>query len=118
SNAGTTPLSIGNAASSLLLPGNGSGLSVDSAGNVFFSANDQSTGVSTLGMLDTQALNGVYDPIYSSSGSRDYFGPISVDGNFLNGGTLYFNPGVGFTNSVVAIEAVPEPSTVLLSGGV
>ena len=68
-------------------------------------------------MLDSHAVNG-YDPIYTSSGFNDYFGAISVDGNLENGGTLYFNPGIEFGNSVVAIRAVPEPgSLALLAAG-
>ena len=114
SNAGLTPLTITNAAQTVLLPGSGNGLAVDSAGNVFFAVNDQATGISTLGMLDPHASNGVYDPIYTSNNFNDYFGAISVDGNFKSGGTLYFDPGIGYANSVVAVQAVPEPGSLVL----
>ena len=52
-NAGVTPLTTANAAQTVVLPGNGNGLAVDAAGNVFFAVNDQYTGVSTLGLLDS-----------------------------------------------------------------
>ncbi len=113
-NASLTPLTIANAAQTWVLPGNGNGLAVDSAGNVFFAVNDQNTGISTLGMLDTHASNGEYDPIYVSSNFNDYFGAISVDGNLLNGGTLYFNPGIDFGSALVAIQVVPEPGSLAL----
>jgi hypothetical protein len=107
----STPLMLTDATEVATLPGNGSGLALDSAGNVFFAVNDNVTGVSTLGIVDPAASQG-YDPIYTSDG--DFFGAISADGNFLNGGTLYFNPGIDYANSVIGIQAVPEPSSLAL----
>jgi len=115
----STPLSLGNATNQWNLPGDGGGLAVDAAGNVFFAVNNFNTGDSTLAMLDSKAPNG-YDPIYMSDNYQDYFGAISVDGDFLHGGSLYFNPGFneGGTNSLLAIQAVPEPGTsALLAAG-
>ncbi len=107
------PLTLADAVQSWSLPGNGNGLAVDSAGNVFFAVNDSVTGDSTLGMLDANAPSG-YDTIYTSPSGDDFFGAISVDGNFLKGGTLYFNPGIGYANSIAAIEVAPEPGTLAL----
>ena len=110
---GSMPLTLADAVQSWSLPGNGNGLAVDSAGNVFFAVNDSVTGDSTLGMLDANAPSG-YDTIYTSPSGDDFFGAISVDGNFLKGGTLYFNPGIGYANSIAAIEVVAEPGTLAL----
>jgi hypothetical protein len=111
----STPLTIANAQTVCTLPGGGGGLTVDSAGNVFFSVNDLNSGNSTLAIVNPSSPTG-YDSIYTSSGFADYYGAISVDGNFLHGGTLYFDPGLdgGSTNSLVAIQAVPEPSSLVL----
>ncbi len=113
----STPLTIADAQLVCTMPGGGSGLAVNAAGNVFFTANsydsENYSSVSTLAIVNPQAPNG-YDEIYTSS--TDWFGAISVDGNFLHGGALYFTPGFnyGSTNSLVAIQAVPEPGSLAL----
>ena len=108
-----TPLTTGSASQSWSLPGDGSGLAVNSAGNVFFAVNNFNSAESTLAILDPTAPSG-YDDIYTSDTGFDYFGAISVDGDFLHGGTLYFNPGIDYGSTLVAIQAVPEPGSLAL----
>ena len=67
------PLTPSNAKTVLTLPGNGNGLAVDSAGDIFFAVNDAVTGFSTLGMLDAHSGSD-YDTIYS--GNNYYYSEL------------------------------------------
>jgi hypothetical protein len=105
-------LTLTNAEQSWSLPGGSNGVAVDNGGHVFFTANDSSTGNGYLGMLDSSASSG-YREIYTCDGYA-WPGAISVDGNFLNGGTLYFSPAYG--GGLAGIQAVPEPGAFTLLG--
>jgi len=107
-------LTFDDAETVLSLPGGGNGLAVDAAGNVFFAVNDYMAGTHVLGMVDEGETTGYLELFSSGSG---HVGAVSVDGDFLNGGTLYFSPAYG--GNLTAVN-VPEPtSLVLLSlGGV
>jgi len=98
-----------------LMPGAGNGIAIDAGGNVFFASNgfdDDWNASHILAMVDPTAPGG-YREIYSTDGWMDWFGPISVDGDFLNGGTLYFSPSTFGGDSMLAIT-VPEPATLAL----
>ena len=103
-------LTLADAVNSWAIPGAGNGLAVDAGGNVFFAVNDYS-GASdphTLGWLDTET--GIYETIYTSDSFMDWFGSISVDGDFSKGDPLYFSAG----GSVLGFSLVPEPSAFTL----
>lgn len=106
-------LTLSDAADSWALPGGGNGVAVDDAGNVFFAVNNGMDHI--LGMIDESDPDG-YREILTSSDYMDWYGPMSIEGDFLNGGTLYFSPSTYGGTSMLAITAVPEPTTLVLFG--
>ena len=106
-----TFLTLADAVESWAMPGGGNGLAVDEGGNVFFGVNSWATYDHILAMVDPSQPNG-YQEIYTTNGYTDFFGPISVDGDFLNGGTLYFSPTWG--GGITGIQQVPEPGCFVL----
>ena len=110
-----TFLTLADAVESWAMPGAGNGLAVDEAGHVFFSVNDWATNDRILAMVDPSQPSG-YQEIFTVPQDDYwyyYFGPISVDGDLLNGGTLYFSSAWGAT-SLAAIHQVPEPGCFAL----
>ena len=106
-------LTLSDAVDSWALPGAGNGLAVDSAGNVFFAVNNFSSSPNhILAMIDPTQPEG-YRTIYTTDGYMEWFGPISVDGNFLRGDTLYFSPST-YGSGMMAITYIPEPATLSL----
>ncbi|WFB35161.1 hypothetical protein P3T73_13430 [Kiritimatiellota bacterium B12222] len=105
-------LTLADASETWTLPGSGNGLAVDEGGNVFFAVNDSMDFSHTLGMLDASAPNG-YQVLASSSGYADWYGSISVDGDFTEGDPLYFSPGWG--SDLEQLISIPEPSTLTLA---
>jgi hypothetical protein len=103
------------------LPGGSNGLAVDAGGNVFFAVNgfDASWNLtSTLAMLDSSAPLG-YRGIYTGEGYANWFGAISVDGDFLDGDPLYFSPTFGGDLAAIqgpAAAPIPEPLSLALFG--
>lgn len=92
------------------LPSGGNGIAVDAAGNVFVSMNNFSTGG---GLIMWNASMG---DDYLYLGDVDgWAGAISVEGDFLNGGTLYVTGGNGF--SELHYTPVPEPATYAVLAG-
>ncbi|MEM0964678.1 MAG: PEP-CTERM sorting domain-containing protein [Verrucomicrobiota bacterium] len=111
-----TFLTLGDAAETWALPGGGNGLAVDAGGNVFFAVNDFSgtNDLHTLGWLDTET--GTYETIVSSNNFTEFYGAISVDGDFSQGDPLYFTPSPG--GDILEVTIVPEPAiyALLFSG--
>jgi hypothetical protein len=111
-------LTLTDAAQNWSLPGGGNGLAVDAGGNVFFAVNHFNsdwTMTSVLGMLDSSQPSGYKEIMTETTDDYSYwFGAISVDGNLLDGGTLYFSPAFGA--GIAGVTAVPEPGTFLLLG--
>ncbi|MBC2594170.1 PEP-CTERM sorting domain-containing protein [Ruficoccus amylovorans] len=83
------------------IDGGFNGLTVDEAGNIFFSVNGGSAG-SVVGMVDDSSEG--YAVIYDGPGM--WYGALSIDGDFNDGATLYMNN----YGEIVGI-AVPEPAT-------
>jgi hypothetical protein len=105
-------LTIADADTILSLPGGGNGLAVDAAGNVFFAVNDWMAGTHILGMVDGAEPTG-YLELFSSTDMMDWFGSVSVDGDFLNGGTLFFSPSWD-GRPLTAVSLIPEPASLAL----
>lgn len=109
-----TFLTLADGEAVLTMPGGGNGMAVDEGGNVFFAVNNfTSESNHVLAMVDPSEPAG-YREIYTTDGYMDWFGPISVDGDFLNGGTLYFSPVWGGGGSLLGIQQVPEPGSFVL----
>jgi hypothetical protein len=104
-----TFLTLADADASWTMPGAGNGVGVDAAGHVFVAVNSYPS--ATLAMLDDSAPGG-WQEIYAIDDGSGWFGPISVDGDLLNGGSLYFSPTYG--GGIAEITVVPEPATLTL----
>jgi hypothetical protein len=121
--SGNPVLTYGQADWNLSLGGGGSSLAVDAAGNVFFAVNFVGMNMeSLLGVVDRDGSG--YSVIYSDYddwfaddfdfNDMAFFGAISVDGDFFNGGTLYFSPGLSRGLMAITGPAVPEPTSLAL----
>lgn len=112
-----TFLTLADAVDIWTMPGSGNGIAVDDAGHVFVAVNDFSSPTPhLLAMLDGSQPTG-FRTIYSSDDDMSWFGPISIDGDFLRGATLYFSPSTfGGSGGLLAIQMVPEPSAISLIG--
>jgi len=109
-------LMLDDAQAVLTLPGAGNGVAVDTGGNVFFAVNGTDASYNfthVLAMLDSSSPSG-YKELYTTDGYMDWFGPISVDGDFRNGGTLYLSPSTFGGSGILGITAVPEPGAFVL----
>ncbi len=96
-------LTLGDADDAWAVPGGGNGLAVDDAGNIFFAVNGSEH---ILAMLDPET--GEYITILSSTDFMDWYGAMSIEGDFMAGDPLYFSSGFG--GSIWGISLVPEPS--------
>lgn len=97
------------------LEGGANGLAVDDAGNIFFTFNGAS---SSLCMWDGTIGDGFnYDVIATLDPSQSFgwFGPLAIEGNFLEGAPLYGSYSYG--GPITEITAnVPEPATIAVLG--
>jgi len=94
------------------LAGGANGITVDDAGNVFVTYNGTSDG-SALIMWNGTSGNGYnYDILATSTDYYGWFGALSIDGNFLEGDSLYacFN----FYGGITEITYIPEPATIAI----
>lgn len=97
------------------LAGGANGLIVDDAGHVFITFNSMSSTPSALCMWNGTAGSGLnYDTLAIAGPSANWFGPLAIDGNFLNGAPLYGS--FGFGGPITEITYIPEPATMLLLG--
>ena len=91
------------------------GIAVDDGGNVFVSVN----GTESLLLMWNEDTGDSYEIIATLDSSQwfGWFGALAVDGDFLNGGSLYMtNYGAAGLAEITA--NVPEPATLcLLAGG-
>jgi hypothetical protein len=109
-----TFLSLADGEQVLTLPGAGSGVAVDSEGNIFFTVNDFGAVSSTLGLVDPDAPEG-YETLIATQGEGDFFGALSIDGAFEAGDPLYFSSGFG--EPLDEVTLVPEPGAFALIVG-
>jgi hypothetical protein len=56
-----------------------------------------------------------YDVLATAGSSANWFGPLAIDGDFLNGAPLYGSYGFGGPITEIAY-LVPEPTTLALLG--
>ncbi|MBI9092845.1 MAG: VPLPA-CTERM sorting domain-containing protein [Desulfobacterium sp.] len=99
------------------LPGGGNGITVDDAGHVFVTTNSMSEGKSRLMMWNGVAGEGDnFDLIASNpDGSFAWFGPMSIEGDFTKGDSLYGS--FGWNGPITEItSAVPLPGALWLMG--
>ncbi len=100
------------------LKGTSNGITVDDADNVFVSLNgfDLYTGGSAVVMWDgTISEEENYNIVATSvEGTYGWFGPLTVDGDFTEGGSLYGS--FGWLNPIT--EITPEVSAVPVPGAV
>lgn len=99
------------------LPGGANGITVDEAGHVFVTTNGSNA---TLLMWSGLAGDGDnYEVIGTNSdGLYAWFGPLDIEGNFLQGDALYGSYGFngGITEITATTEPVPVPAAAWLLG--
>jgi hypothetical protein len=95
------------------LEGGANGLAVDDVGHVFFTFNSMSSTPSTLCMWNGIAGDGLnYDVLATTGPYGNWFGPLTIEGNFLNGDPLYGS--FGFGGPITEITYIPEPATIAI----
>lgn len=98
------------------LPGGAYGINVDAAGNIFVTVNGGVSGLlmwnESMGLGDGEH----YELIADAGGSWGWFNHVEVEGDFLNGGTLWVSSGTGLAEITYLI---PEPTTfaMVIMGG-
>jgi hypothetical protein len=95
------------------LAGGANGITVDSAGHVFITFNSMSSTPSALCMWNGTLGDGFnYDTLAIAGPYANWFGPLAIDGNFLNGAPLYGSFGYG--GPITEITYIPEPATIAI----
>ncbi|HPY77239.1 MAG TPA: PEP-CTERM sorting domain-containing protein, partial [Anaerohalosphaeraceae bacterium] len=99
------------------LAGGANGIVADEAGHVFLTFNS----MDPLRPSSLCMWNGIagddfnYDVLATAGSSANWFGPLAIDGDFLNGAPLYGSYGFGGPITEIAY-LVPEPTTLALLG--
>jgi len=96
------------------LAGGANGITVDDAGNVFVTYNWSADG-SALVMWNGIFGDGYnYDILATGTDSWGWFGALSIDGNFLEGDSLY--ACLNYYGGITEITYIPEPATIVILG--
>lgn len=96
-----------------LLPAGANGLNVDEGGNVFVTVNDFG---GTQGLLMWNETLGFGEDdnyrfiVTNADGSYGWFNHVEVEGDFLNGGTLWVSSGSGLAE-ITYLGLIPEPAS-------
>ncbi len=95
------------------LEGGANGLAVDDAGYIFFTFNSMGSTPSSLCMWNGISGDGLnYDVLATTGPLGNWFGPLAIEGNFLNGDPLYGS--FGFGGAITEITYIPEPATIAI----
>jgi len=94
------------------LPGGGNGITIDDAGNVFITTNAYPDSSLLLWNGETGDGNN-YDIIATNPDSTfGWFGPMDIEGDFLEGATLYGSYSYYGPITAITYDTIPEPVTL------